>query len=202
VYKRQVSSGGTEIAAIESPPLSELLIEANQESVNLYAEALLRILGVLQSNASGEEDRSALTLGIEAVEATLTQLGVNSEGYALVDGSGLSRRNLVSPEATVQVLHGMARSSNTLLYRSSLPVAGVSGTLENRFQNTSVQGRLQAKTGALTNAIALSGYLEPRNHPALVFSITANQYNQPLGHIQQSIDEIVEALVQLESCES
>ncbi|WP_416674008.1 D-alanyl-D-alanine carboxypeptidase/D-alanyl-D-alanine endopeptidase [Egbenema bharatensis] len=197
-----VTNGGAEIAAVESPPLAELLMEANQESVNLYAESLLRILGV-QASASDPtwEDKTALAAGIEAVETVLTQLGVNSEGYALADGSGLSRRNLISPEATVQTLQAMIRSVHAPLYRSSLPVAGVSGTLQNRFQNTPIQGRLQAKTGALTNAIALSGYLEPINYPALVFSITVNQYNQPLGRVQQSMDEIVETLGQLTSCD-
>lgn len=196
-----VSGEGEEIAAVESPPLAELLMEANQESVNLYAEALLRSLGAQAPVDESLMDRpSTLDAGIIAIEAALSELGVDPESYALIDASGLSRQNLVSPEATVQTLQGMARSANAQAYRNSLPIAGISGTLQNRFQGTPVQGRLQAKTGALTNAIALSGYLEPTNHPALVFSITVNQYNQPLGRIQQGIDEIVEQLARLTSC--
>jgi D-alanyl-D-alanine carboxypeptidase/D-alanyl-D-alanine-endopeptidase (penicillin-binding protein 4) len=198
-----VENEGEEIAAIESPTLAELLIEANQESVNLYAEALLRILGVQQMNVRNlnvANQRSSLETGLLAVESVLTQMGIDSESYALADASGLSRRNLISPDATVQTLQQMTRSPNAPIYRNTLPVAGISGTLQNRFQESPVQGRLQAKTGALTNAIALSGYLEPTNYPALVFSITVNQYNQPLGQIQQGIDAIVERLTQLRSC--
>jgi D-alanyl-D-alanine carboxypeptidase/D-alanyl-D-alanine-endopeptidase (penicillin-binding protein 4) len=196
-----VSDEGEEIAAVESPPLAELLMEANQESVNLYAEALLRSLGAQTSLNEPLMDRtSTLDAGITAIETALSRLGVDPEGYALADASGLSRQNLASPQATVQTLQSMARSPNAQTYRDSLPVAGSSGTLRNRFQGTPVQGRLQAKTGALTNATALSGYLEPTNYPALVFSITVNQYNQPLGQIQQGIDEIVEQLIRLISC--
>ncbi|PSB17551.1 D-alanyl-D-alanine carboxypeptidase/D-alanyl-D-alanine-endopeptidase [filamentous cyanobacterium CCP2] len=195
-----VTDEGEEIAAVESPPLAELLVEANQESVNLYAETLLRLLGVQSFRNELSDAGTALEVGIRAVEAALTRLGIDPTGYALADGSGLSRRNLISPEATVQTLQSMARSPNAQTYRNSLPVAGISGTLQNRFQNTPIQGRLQAKTGALTNAVSLSGYLEPTNHPALVFSITANQYNQPLGQIQQGIDEIIKRLFRLTSC--
>ncbi|HEY9661105.1 MAG TPA: D-alanyl-D-alanine carboxypeptidase/D-alanyl-D-alanine-endopeptidase [Allocoleopsis sp.] len=192
---------GTEIAAIDSAPLSELLVETNQQSNNLYAEALLRSLGVHQSpQAVSALESGALESGIKAVEQNLTQLGVDQTGYTLADGSGLSRHNLVSPGAIVQTLQAMLNATNALPYRNSLSVAGESGTLRNRFQGTEVAGRLQGKTGSLSDTVALSGYLEPPEYPPLVLSILVNQINPSSEQVQTTIDQIVELLVKLQPC--
>lgn len=187
---------GTEIAAIGSAPLSELLVTTNQQSNNIYAEALLRSLGVDQV----PETVSALEAGISATNQTLTSLGVDSTGYTLADGSGLSRHNLISPEAIVQTLQAMLNSTNVLPYRNSLSVAGESGTLQYRFQGTEVAGRLQGKTGSFSDTVALSGYLEPPEYPPLVLSILVNQINPSSEQVQITIDQIVELLVKLQPC--
>jgi D-alanyl-D-alanine carboxypeptidase/D-alanyl-D-alanine-endopeptidase (penicillin-binding protein 4) len=186
-----------ELAAVTSPPLSTLLVETNQESNNLYAEALLRSLGATQTPASTE---SAAETGLAALKATLTELGVNPQSYILVDGSGLSRHSLVSPEALVQTLQAIARSPEAAVYRASLPVAGVSGTLQNRFRDTPAQGILQAKTGTLSGVGALSGYLNAPNYQPLVFSIIVNQSDQPASVLRQAIDEIALLLTRLRRC--
>ncbi|WP_228058266.1 D-alanyl-D-alanine carboxypeptidase/D-alanyl-D-alanine-endopeptidase [Nostoc sp. LEGE 12447] len=186
-----------EIAFVESPPLSELLMETLQNSNNLYAEALLRAL-------AGEKPRvktkTSVDIGLEAVKASLTQLGVEPANYILVDGSGLSRRNLATPEAFVQTLRGMARTPAGYVYRASLPVAGKIGTLKGRFQNTSAEGIVQAKTGTLTGVVSLSGYINALKYEPLVFSIIVNQSEQPATILRQAIDEIVVLLTQLQRC--
>lgn len=187
---------GTEVAAVESPPLAKLVIEANQESNNLYAESLLRTLGATQT----AETDSSLGAGLEVLKKALSQLGVDPTSYTLVDGSGLSRHNSVTPETLVQTLQGMESSPHSTVYRNSLAVAGSSGTLRNRFLNTPVAGKLQGKTGFLSGSTALSGYLEPPDYDPLVLSILVNQFDQPLGEIQEAIDEIVELLAQLKRC--
>jgi D-alanyl-D-alanine carboxypeptidase/D-alanyl-D-alanine-endopeptidase (penicillin-binding protein 4) len=184
-----------ELASVNSPPLAELVAETNQNSNNLYAEALLRSLGA-NSNTEGDAD----SLGLIAVKQTLTALSVNPASYFQADGSGLSRRNLVSPEALVQTLQGMAQTPEASIFRASLPVAGVSGTLKNRFRDTPVQGNLQAKTGTLTGVVALSGYLTPPKYPPLVVSIIVNQSEQPASIIRQNIDEMVVLLARLQPC--
>lgn len=183
------------IATVTSAPLSELLIQANRESENLYAEALLRILGA----QAGSTD-STLAAGIAAVETILVELGVNPDGYALADGSGLSRHNLVSPEALVQVLRAIAQSPEAEVYRESLAIAGVNGTLQNRFRETPIQGRLFGKTGTASGIVTLSGYLELPDYQPVVFSILVNQSDQPVRIIRQAIDEMVLKLAQLRSC--
>lgn len=181
---------GREIAAILSPPVAELLVETNRQSNNLYAEALLRQLGVNQTTSL-----TPLAAGINALRQDLTRLGVSSN-YLLADGSGLSRQNAVSPRVLVELLSAMAASPNAALFRSSLSTAGISGTLRNRFQNTPVQGQLQGKTGFMTGVAALSGYLQTRT--PLVFSILVNQ---PQGSgLQTTIDTIVNLLYRQGSC--
>jgi D-alanyl-D-alanine carboxypeptidase/D-alanyl-D-alanine-endopeptidase (penicillin-binding protein 4) len=183
------------IATVTSAPLSELLIQANRESENLYAEALLRILGAQASSTD-----STLAAGIAAVEAILAELDVDPESYVLADGSGLSRHNLVSPEALVQTLRAIAQSPEAEAYRESLAIAGVNGTLQNRFRDTSVQGRLFGKTGTASGVVTLSGYLELPDYQPLVFSILVNQSDQPVRTIRQAIDEMISKLAQLRSC--
>ncbi|MCC5667745.1 D-alanyl-D-alanine carboxypeptidase/D-alanyl-D-alanine-endopeptidase [Nostoc sp. CHAB 5784] len=194
-----VANGGVnqeEIAFVESPPLSELLAETNLNSNNLYAEALLRALAMKKPRVN----QTSADVGLEVVKASLTQLGVDPANYILVDGSGLSRRNLVTPEALVQTLRGIARTPTAYIYRASLPVAGRSGTLKGRFQDTPAEGIVQAKTGTLTGAISLSGYMNAPNYEPLVFSIIVNQSEQPATVVRQAIDEIVVLLTQLQHC--
>ena len=186
-----------EIAAVESPPLSELLIETNVNSNNLYAEALLRSLAIKKP---GEKNQNTADVGLQVVRETLTQLGVEPEGYVIVDGSGLSRKNLTTPAALVQVLQGIGKSSQAEVFRASLPISGVKGTLKNRFLNTAAAGIVQAKTGSMTGISALSGYVNAPNYEPLVFSIMVNQSEQPGKVMRTAIDEIVVLLAQLKRC--
>ena len=187
-----------ELATIESPTLAELVKETNRESNNVYAEVLLRLLGKVTGKMSvSEEDTSEL--GLKELKTTLTQLGVNPNSYILADGSGLSRHNLISPEALVQTLRLMANSPAASFYRTSLPVAGKSGTLKNRFI-TPNRIILQAKTGTLTGVAALSGYVEVPNYEPLVFSIMVNQSDLSAPKVRSAIDEIMLLLNRLSRC--
>jgi D-alanyl-D-alanine carboxypeptidase/D-alanyl-D-alanine-endopeptidase (penicillin-binding protein 4) len=127
-------------------------------------------------------------------------LGVEPEGYVIVDGSGLSRKNLTTPAALVQVLQGIGKSPQAEVFRASLPIAGVNGTLKNRFLNTAAAGMVQAKTGSMTGISALSGYMNAPNYEPLVFSIIVNQSEQPGKVMRTAIDEIVVLLSELKQC--
>ncbi len=195
-----VLNGGSnqqEIAAIDSPPLSELIKVTLEDSNNLYAEALLRALAIKQPRV---QNQNTADTGLEVLKKSLTQLGVDPTTYLLVDGSGLSRRNLISPEALVQTLRLIAKTPSAAIYRASLPVAGKSGTLKNRFRNTPAEGIVQAKTGTLTGAVSLSGYVNGAKYEPLVFSIMVNQSEQPVRNLRQAIDEVVILLTQLQRC--
>ena len=186
-----------EIATVESPPLSELLLETNVNSNNLYAEALLRSLAIKKPE---EKNQNTADVGLQVVRETLTQLGVAPAGYVIVDGSGLSRKNLTTPAALVQLLQGIDKSPQAAVFRASLPISGVKGSLKNRFLNTAAAGIVQAKTGSMTGISTLSGYMNAPDYEPLVFSIMVNQSEQPGKVMRTAIDEIVVLLSELKRC--
>jgi D-alanyl-D-alanine carboxypeptidase/D-alanyl-D-alanine-endopeptidase (penicillin-binding protein 4) len=198
-----------ELATVESPPLAELVRETNRESNNLYAEVLLRLLGKVTGKMPvPQEDTGKMPvpqedtgeIGLKELKTALTQLGVNPNSYILADGSGLSRHNLISPEALVQTLRFMANSPAASIYRQSLPIAGESGTLKNRLNSTPNRVILQAKTGTLSGVSALSGYIEVPDYEPLVFSIIVNQSGLSAASMRSATDEIVLLLNRLRRC--
>ncbi|MFQ4142188.1 D-alanyl-D-alanine carboxypeptidase/D-alanyl-D-alanine-endopeptidase [Chlorogloeopsis sp. ULAP02] len=186
-----------ELAVVQSPPLSELVMTANQNSNNFYTEALLRALAIKKPLT---KNLSTADAGIEVLKTTLNQLGVEPTSYILADGSGLSRKNLITPQALVQTLQGMANSPQAEVFRASLPVAGVSGTLKNRLIDTPAAGIVQAKTGTLGGVVTLSGYVSAPNYNPVVFSMMVNQTEQPARVVRQAMDEILVMLAQLQRC--
>jgi D-alanyl-D-alanine carboxypeptidase/D-alanyl-D-alanine-endopeptidase (penicillin-binding protein 4) len=188
-----------EIAFINSPPIAELVNEINLKSNNLYAEVLLKSIGKThpQHPISTAETTD---LGLEIIKQKLTELGVNTQSYRLKDGSGLSRHNLVTPNAFVRVLSAMAQLPEGKMYRDSLPIAGVSGTLKNRLKGTAAEGLVRAKTGSMTSVISLSGYVNPPNYSPLAFSIILDRHDRRTAEMTKVIDEIVVLLARLKQC--
>jgi D-alanyl-D-alanine carboxypeptidase/D-alanyl-D-alanine-endopeptidase (penicillin-binding protein 4) len=163
-----------------------VISQVNQASDNLGAEALLRWL---------DPDRP-----MERLTTVLTDLGLDPAAYRLVDGAGLSRQNLVSPEAIVQLLTIMARSPHAQIYENSLPIAGETGTLANRFRDTPLAGRLRAKTGTLTGVVALSGYLDHPEWGPVAFSLMIDHANTPTRDLRAALDQVVLWLYGVRSC--
>ncbi|MFM7712956.1 MAG: D-alanyl-D-alanine carboxypeptidase, partial [Microcystis sp.] len=96
-----------------------------------------------------------------------------------------------------QILQLMAENPD---YRRSLAIGGIDGTLTNRFRQTPLEGRLQAKTGTLTGVIALAGYLETADNQPLIFSITVNNSDKTATTLRNGIDEVILLLGQLKRC--
>ena len=118
------------------------------------------------------------------------------------DGSGLSRQNLVTPQSLVALLRLMEKTNYGNTFRNSLSLAGVNGTLKNRFQNDdNIKGNLWAKTGSLTGVSALSGYLYPNGKDRLIFSIIVNNSQSNSKDLRDTIDKLVKTLGNLEDCE-
>jgi serine-type D-Ala-D-Ala carboxypeptidase/endopeptidase (penicillin-binding protein 4) len=166
----------TVLASVDSPPVSDLIKTANQNSTNLYAEILLRWL------ATGDLDS-----GLKALQ---TQLDLPREHYHLVDGSGLSRQDLVTPQALVTLLRSHLPNP---AYRNSLAQSAQHGTLKNRLPQLT-PGQIQAKTGYITGALALSGYADRPNRQPLIFSILLNHSQQDLLTQRNAIDAVAAAI--------
>lgn len=171
-------AGSIEIASMQSRPLSSIAAHTLKPSQNLYTELILRTLGrvVPPSPSLSETTRTSEEAGIEIVKAFLKEAGVNTIGLALTDGSGLSRNDMITAEASVQLLTYMARHRYAAVFREALPIAGVDGTLRNRMKGTPAENNLRAKTGSLSSAASLAGYVTTAGGENLVFSIMVNNY--------------------------
>jgi serine-type D-Ala-D-Ala carboxypeptidase/endopeptidase (penicillin-binding protein 4) len=120
--------------------------------------------------------RTTEELGIEAMNELLARAGVKKGDVLLEEGSGLSRRDVITPNATVALLGFMNRHQLADVYRNALPVAGVDGTLQNRMKGTAAAGNVHAKTGSLRYVYTLSGYVTTSTGERLAFSILLNNY--------------------------
>ena len=177
------------LGSYQSQPLAQDLRVINKVSQNLHAEILLRLLG-REKGTSG-----TIEGGMEVMRGFLTQVGIASDEYVFYDGSGLSRQNLVTPHAIIKLLTYAAKQPWGTEYRDSFPVAGMDGSLSDRFHATAGLGRVKAKTGSLGHVKALSGYATTMKGEQLAFSITANNQNVPSKAVLDAIDKIVNLLL-------
>ena len=190
-----------ELAKLESPPLSLIAAKTMKPSQNMYTETLLWTLGEearrkvqpsLSSVASSPRPDSS-ALGIAEVKSFLTGIGVSPDGIIQYDGSGLSRHNLITPSAVVQLYSYMAKSKYARVWRDSLTIGGVDGTLANRFKGTAAQGNIRGKTGTIDQVSALSGYMTTADGDQLIVSFVINGVPQTRDRTSM-IDDIVLSL--------
>ncbi len=172
-----------------SLPLIEDVRVTNKTSQNLHAELDLRLLGQLKGLGGSFEG------GAAALKQFLLHAGLKPSEFFVLDGSGLSRRDLITPAAMVQLLVHASRQPWGTAFEQTLPVAGVDGSLAERFVNTPAGGLVHAKTGTLSHVNALSGYGETSSGKRFVFSIFCNNHDLPSAKVVAVIDAIVVLLV-------
>lgn len=179
------------LASVRGPAVAEQIRVVNKESQNLHAETLLRRLGHDAFNDASVES------SLKAREAFLKGLGVRVADTAMYDGSGLSRADLVTARAETDLLVAMARHPLAKVFRDSLPVAGIDGTLKRRMVGTRAQGRVFAKTGSLRHVNALAGYVDAVSGRRFAFSMVVNHHTRPSKEVTEAMDEICLLLVDL-----
>jgi D-alanyl-D-alanine carboxypeptidase/D-alanyl-D-alanine-endopeptidase (penicillin-binding protein 4) len=179
----------TVLAKHFSLPFIEDVRVINKTSENLHAELALRLVGQLGGQGGSLEG------GAYGVKQFLLQAGLSGDDFVLLDGSGLSRRDLVTPAAVVQLLIYAAHQPWSADYESTLPVAAVDGSLSERFVNSPASGLIHAKTGTLSHVNALSGYGQTLHGRRFAFSIFVNNHNLPSAKAVAAIDAIVSAIV-------
>jgi serine-type D-Ala-D-Ala carboxypeptidase/endopeptidase (penicillin-binding protein 4) len=180
---------GEEILATHvSPPLSEEATVINKVSENLHAELLLRQLGRSQT---GE---GSFVEGARVLRQFLVNAGILPDDFFFYDGSGMSPEDEVTPRATSTLLVYAARQPWGGSFRATLPVAGVDGTLANRFTQSPVKRKLLAKTGTLNGVHALSGYLTTASGRTIVVAIYCNHREPGNDAARRAMDKVVEAI--------
>lgn len=170
---------------VSETPIETVIVRCNKKSVNLYAEALCKRQGAQASGTSG-----SWANGTATTTAFLKLLGVPESETHLDDGSGLSRENTITTNAMIRVLLHNFYSSSKDIFLKSLPIGGVDGTLERRF-DPSLHGRVFAKTGYIASACSLSGYLQAQSGDWYAFCIIMNNMGEPVRPLQ---DRIVKAI--------
>ena len=187
-----------ELAAVESATLGEIVRKMNKNSVNLYAELILRTLGKkfsdsvpnniqLPQNVRGDD----LT-GAALVKNWLLEHNIAADEVEIHDGSGLSRIDFVTPESFAKAFIFAAQSRYAQFFTDSLPVAATDGTLGGRLAR--VKGKVLAKTGTVTFVNSLAGYADTTRGEVLTFAIIVNNDTRKGGAVAM-IDAITTMLV-------
>jgi D-alanyl-D-alanine carboxypeptidase/D-alanyl-D-alanine-endopeptidase (penicillin-binding protein 4) len=183
-------NGARLLAAYDGVPMAQVIRVVNKESQNLHAEMLLRLLG---SQLKGE---GSVEQGKAAVADAMKRLGVADAGWALADGSGLARTDLLTPHGLVALLAAMDRQPHAAAFRDSLPIAGVDGTLETRMRGTAAEKRVIAKTGTLQLANSLAGYVTTTRGQRLAFALFVNNHAGRGREAVEAIDRVAVALAE------
>jgi len=159
-----------------------------KDSINLYGEALMRL------NAG---DMPATNDGaLEGLRKRLAAWGIPKDGEHLVDGSGLSRRDLIAPETLFVLLKRAFEPAGTSPFVSGLPLAGVDGSLAARMKGTAAERNLRAKTGTMSNIRSLAGYVTTRDGEHLALVIMVNNYEGDGEDANQAIDRMAVRLAE------
>ncbi len=213
-----------EIGFVLSPPMRELVKRMMKPSQNLHAHLLLLQVGAADTGQTKAADKqsppnatsiktdvtpptssyqpieSTETAGLKALERFLEKAGIPIDEVHIIEGSGLSRHNLITPSATVALLRYMDKHPAAADFRDSLPIAGVDGTLRNRMRGTPAAGNARAKTGSLSRVDALSGYVTTAAGERLAFSLMINNYSPGSSDrtARAELDEIVALLAGLQ----
>lgn len=187
---RPMPGGMIELAGVDSAPFRELAGWIMKPSQNLHTDLLLGHMGslVLRTNRARAFETSEAA-GVRELGRFLRGAGIPAGAIIFEEGSGLSRNNLVSADATVRLLEFMDRHRWATDWRECLPVAGVDGTVRRRMTDTPAQGNVRAKTGTLRWANSLSGYVTTLSGERLAFSLMLNRY-QPAGTTRTARDEL------------
>lgn len=177
VLKDTTAKGDTLFATL-SPPLREILPALEKPSQNQIAEVLFRTLA-LERTGVGSADSAR-----KVIERQLVAWGANDGGYAIRDGSGLSRHDYVSPETLVRVLATIRADTAFHVFYDALPIAGVDGTIANRMKGTPAEGNVHAKTGFVDKARSLSGYATTADGRMVIFSALCNNWTVPTSEVE------------------
>jgi D-alanyl-D-alanine carboxypeptidase/D-alanyl-D-alanine-endopeptidase (penicillin-binding protein 4) len=170
-----------------SKPLRDIVQPLLKDSINLYAEAVMRLNAARGRPATNDA-------ALEGFGKRLSAWGIPTAAQQQVDGSGLSRRDTVSAETILAVLQHMHDPSGSSPFVTALPIAGVDGTLGERMKNTPAAGNVRAKTGTMSNIRSLAGYVKTRDGETLAFAAIVNNFEGNGAAANAALDRIAVAL--------
>lgn len=182
-----------ELASVSSRPLSQIVEQMMKESDNLIADMLFKKVGETKFGTPG-----TWTKGTRAVREFLSnQVGLDTDRVVIMDGSGLSRYNLISPHHLTEALLWMKKQFFCAAeFCASFPISGIDGTLWNRMDEPTLKGKIRAKTGMMTGVSSLSGYVTTHQGEELAFCILLSGFTNSQKDYKTKIeDKICASLV-------
>jgi D-alanyl-D-alanine carboxypeptidase/D-alanyl-D-alanine-endopeptidase (penicillin-binding protein 4) len=179
------------LVTLHSPRLREILPFFEKPSQNQIGELLFKSVA-LKATGVGRADSAQQVVGRQ-----LIAWGAEPDGFAVRDGSGLSRHDYVSPRTLVRVLDAMRLHPDFRVFYDALPIAGVDGTIGTRMRGTAAQGNVRAKTGYIDKARSLSGYVTTADGQLLLFSLLCNNYSVPTKAVERVQDALAIRLATL-----
>lgn len=187
---RTTAAKGEQIASVSSAPMRSIVQFFLEHSDNTITEVVGRVV------ATEEGKAGSVVEARKAVVDEATSLGVNTKGVSLADCSGLAYGSTVTVTALADLIQHFATSSEPALgeVTSKLPVAGLSGTLIDRYRKTGGSGFVRAKTGSLSGVSSLAGVLVDADRRLLTFAIVSNNGTEWTGPTREAIDDIVNVI--------
>ncbi|MEM9991292.1 MAG: D-alanyl-D-alanine carboxypeptidase/D-alanyl-D-alanine-endopeptidase, partial [Bacteroidota bacterium] len=172
-----------------SPALLDIITRANFKSVNVYCDALIRLLGKRFGKGG------SMAAGTTVVEEYWTKQGIDMMGFFMQDGSGLSPRNGVSTRQFAQLLQLVEQNPKLSgIFYETLPIGGESGTVKYLFRDTAAKGKIRLKSGSLGRVRSYSGYATAKNGRKVAFSIIANNYTCSSRTIRKKLEKVMSTL--------
>lgn len=195
LVEKSLEEGGEFIPLIEfSTTLTDCLTRCNKNSLGLAAEAMLKTVAAMNNP---DKKNGGWKRGRELISEYLLGLDIDKSQFYIDDGSGLSRQNELTAYAITTVLSDIYKGRNWQLYKDSLAVGGVDGTIERYFKEDKYKGKIRGKTGYISGVRSFSGVAET-DRGDYIFSILTNNSN---GRTRTVINNIVEAIIDIHAAE-
>ncbi|MFQ6034884.1 MAG: D-alanyl-D-alanine carboxypeptidase/D-alanyl-D-alanine-endopeptidase [Sedimentisphaerales bacterium] len=191
IIEKAVADEDVRVLAEYSTALIDCLTRCNKDSLGLAAEALLKTIA---AESNPERKNGSWTKGREIISKYLMELGISRNHFFIDDASGLSRKNRLSANAITKVLLNVYKSENWQIYKDSLAVGGVDGTIARYFKEQKYKGKILGKTGYISGAKSFSGICITKQGN-YIFSILSNNAN---GQTRTAINDIAKAIIDTE----
>ncbi|MBN1796838.1 MAG: D-alanyl-D-alanine carboxypeptidase/D-alanyl-D-alanine-endopeptidase [Sedimentisphaerales bacterium] len=187
IEKNVIDKDGLNVLKTYQTPLKDCLARSNKDSFGLAAEAMFKTIAAHSQGGVNGSWPAAQQL----ISNYLVEIGIRPGQFKIDDGSGLSKNNLISPDALASVLSAMYKSSNWNIYKDSLAVGGIDGTIGKYFSEPEYKGKIFGKTGYINSVKSFSGYCFA-DGKYYIFSIITHGAN---GQTRQAINDIAQAII-------
>jgi D-alanyl-D-alanine carboxypeptidase/D-alanyl-D-alanine-endopeptidase (penicillin-binding protein 4) len=193
LQKKYIQQEHTLIASHSSPVLNKIAYNTNTYSNNTFAEALLKTIGYFRNN------EGSTISGARAVKDFWKSKKVDTGGLIMNDGSGLSPTNRINAMQIIQMLDYIY-NDNIIKdnFYSSLPIAGVSGSIKDNFKNSAAENKLRAKSGYMNGVRSYAGYVRNKNGEMIAFSILINNYLGTPKDLKDNLEKIMTSIAEMQ----